>query len=85
MAIVILANLTEFAGVLAWALAQQRCYASGMGKSDRALVFGMIALGIGSGIDLNPWLSWIWPVVILLQLVTIANRLRITLKAVESC
>lgn len=87
--IVLLASLTEMVGVLGLAIAHKRCYDGPMGKSDRALVFGIDALALGLGMPPTPWLTGIWLGVIGLQLWTIANRVRTILQAtppeVEPC
>jgi CDP-diacylglycerol--glycerol-3-phosphate 3-phosphatidyltransferase len=85
LGIVILALLSELAGVLGWAIAHTRRYDGPMGKSDRAFIFGALGLGLGLGLEPGPWLTGIGLGVIILQLVTIGNRLRATLKEVQSC
>ncbi len=82
--IVLLASLTELVGVLGQAIADKRRYEGPMGKSDRAFVFGSVALVLGLGFEITHWLTGVWIGVILLQLVTIFNRIRATLKEVES-
>jgi CDP-diacylglycerol--glycerol-3-phosphate 3-phosphatidyltransferase len=48
-----------------------------MGKSDRALVFGLLGLLLGAGIAPGAWLSaFVLAIVALLLLPTIANRVR---------
>jgi CDP-diacylglycerol--glycerol-3-phosphate 3-phosphatidyltransferase len=79
--IVLLASLTELVGVLGQAIADKRCYQGPMGKSDRAFIFGSIALLLGLGFEVTHWLTGVWIGVILLQLVTIFNRIRATLRA----
>jgi CDP-diacylglycerol--glycerol-3-phosphate 3-phosphatidyltransferase len=83
VAIVLLASLTEMVGVLGQAITDKRRYEGPMGKSDRAFIFGAVALFLGLGIKVTPWLTGVWIGVILLQLVTIFNRIRATLKEVE--
>ncbi len=75
VAIVIVALLTEMIGVIAIQIGATRRYDGPMGKSDRAFVFGTLALLIGFG-----WLSSItlinsilW-IVLILTIVTIFNR-----------
>jgi CDP-diacylglycerol---glycerol-3-phosphate 3-phosphatidyltransferase len=72
--IVILAILTEIIGILGLAFTEQRQYQGPMGKSDRALVFGICGTLLGLGLDLTPWLSHLWHGTIFLQLWTIINR-----------
>jgi CDP-diacylglycerol--glycerol-3-phosphate 3-phosphatidyltransferase len=64
------------AGVLAVQVGAERRYDGPMGKSDRAFVFSVIALGLG--LDLLPpaWINILLMVVVLLLAVTIVNRCR---------
>lgn len=80
--IIILASLTEMVGVLGLAIAQKRCYDGPMGKSDRALVFGIVALALGLGTEPTPWLNGVWLAVMGLQLWTIVNRAQTILQAI---
>jgi CDP-diacylglycerol---glycerol-3-phosphate 3-phosphatidyltransferase len=72
--IVILAIITEIVGISGLAFTEQRQYQGPMGKSDRALVFGICGTLLGLGLDLTPWLSHLWHGTIFLQLWTIINR-----------
>ncbi|WP_448570826.1 CDP-alcohol phosphatidyltransferase family protein [Trichothermofontia sp.] len=83
--IVVLAIITEMVGVLAWAMVQQRSYAGPMGKSDRALVFALVALGLGLGLQPSGWLTGVWLGVVGLQVWTIVNRVRVILQEVPPC
>lgn len=83
--IVVLAIITEMTGVLAWAMVQRRSYAGPMGKSDRALVFALVALGLGLGLQPSAWLTGVWLGVISLQVWTIVNRVRVILQEVPPC
>lgn len=74
--VVLLAVISEFAGLLGAALGGERGYQGPMGKSDRALVFGLIALLIGCGIPVGPYLNGLWAVTAVLLLLTIVNRCR---------
>ena len=47
-----------------------------MGKSDRAFVFGALGLWIGAGDRLPGWAAWLMPLVAVLIVVTIVNRVR---------
>lgn len=84
VAIVLLASLMELVGVLGQAITDKRRYEGPMGKSDRAFVFGGVALLLGLGFEITHWLTGVWIGVVLLQLVTIFNRIRATLKEVAS-
>lgn len=75
-AIVFLATLTEFAGVLGVAHGNGRNYEGPMGKSDRALLFGALgALVAGFG-TLPEWTWHIQPIVCVLLVWTAVNRVR---------
>lgn len=75
-AIIFLATLTEFTGVLGVAHGNGRNYEGPMGKSDRAVLFG--ALGaLGAMLDTLP--NWIWhlqPMTCVLLIWTVVNRVR---------
>jgi CDP-diacylglycerol--glycerol-3-phosphate 3-phosphatidyltransferase len=48
-----------------------------MGKSDRALVFGVVALWRGLGWSITPWAAYLFPRLIgLLLVITVINRVR---------
>ncbi|MES2820189.1 MAG: CDP-alcohol phosphatidyltransferase family protein [Pseudomonadota bacterium] len=74
--VTLLALVSEYAGVLGPMVGASRRYDGPMGKSDRALCFGVLAAGVASG--LLP-LTWIDPALLLiaaLLLLTIYNRVR---------
>lgn len=75
-AIVVLSALSELAGVLGLMVGASRRYDGPMGKSDRAFVFGAVALLVGFGISLDAVLPWLWGAVVLLLSATIVNRVR---------
>jgi CDP-diacylglycerol--glycerol-3-phosphate 3-phosphatidyltransferase len=84
MALVLLALLSEFCGVLAVMIGASRRYDGPMGKSDRALLLGAIALWFGVG-----GVGGLWLVVILwiangLLAMTCFNRLRGALDEAQS-
>ena len=75
-AIVFLATLTEFAGVLGAVHGNGRNYEGPMGKSDRALLFGALgALVAGFG-TLPDWTWHIQPMACVLLAWTVVNRVR---------
>jgi CDP-diacylglycerol--glycerol-3-phosphate 3-phosphatidyltransferase len=47
-----------------------------MGKSDRALVFGVMALLIGCGVSTVAWINSLWLIVTALLVLTLYNRAR---------
>jgi CDP-diacylglycerol--glycerol-3-phosphate 3-phosphatidyltransferase len=75
-AVIFLATLSEFAGVLGPPIGASRRYDGPLGKSDRALVFGALACWIGVGGAMPAWLYWLMPVIWILLLVTTVNRVR---------
>lgn len=72
--IIITAIIGEMAGILSWAINGTRRYDGPMGKSDRAFVFGALALGVGFGILDTYWLNFFLHVVLVLSVYTIFNR-----------
>lgn len=73
---VFLANVAEMTSVLALASSGIRRNDGPLGKSDRALVFGVLGLLVGSGVAPDPWLAWVLALVAILLLLTIAKRMR---------
>lgn len=74
--ILLLAVLSEFGGWLGTVKSHARRNDGPMGKSDRALVFGTIALLIGCGISLAPYLNMLWWIILALLVLTTINRVR---------
>lgn len=77
---VLLAVISEMAGVLAVQIGAVRRYDGPMGKSDRAFVLGSIALILGLGVASGVWLSWVLWAVVLLVGATIINRVHSALR-----
>ena len=82
--IVILAIASEMVGVLGYEIDHQRHYEGPMGKSDRALVFGVISLILGLGIEPTIGLTFLLVGIIFLQIWTITNRIQGMLREVET-
>ena len=74
--VILLSALAEMTGILGATVGRGRRYDGPMGKSDRAAVFGAVALAAGAGVSLEPALNWIWLAVSALLALTIANRMR---------
>ncbi len=74
--IVVLAIVSEMAGVVGVQIGASRRYDGPMGKSDRAFVFGLLALLLGLGVPAGRWINLGLAVVALLTAVTIVNRSR---------
>lgn len=79
--ITILAIISEMTGVVAVQIGTARRYDGPMGKSDRAFVFGLLALLLGLGVSPVPWLFYMQGLMIFLLSVTIFNRARRALLA----
>ena len=77
---VVLAVITEMAGVVAIQIGATRRYDGPMGKSDRALVFGALALVLGLGARAGRWVAVLLWLVVALLLLTIWNRARRALR-----
>lgn len=80
--IVIAAIISEMAGVVAVQIGASRRYDGPMGKSDRAFVFGALAIGVAAGWS-GAWINWLFGAVLLLLAVTILNRCRQALAEVQ--
>lgn len=74
--LVLLAVISEYAGVMGPMIGVSRRYDGPMGKSDRAFCFGVLGAGVASG--LLP-LAWIDPILVLITALlihTLYNRVR---------
>ena len=74
--ITILAIISEMTGVVAIQIGSSRRYEGPMGKSDRAFVFGLLALLHGLGVPAGSWLLYVQFLLIVLLALTILNRAR---------
>ncbi|MEO1245284.1 MAG: CDP-alcohol phosphatidyltransferase family protein [Pseudomonadota bacterium] len=74
IAVVLLSILTEMAGVVAVQIGASRRYDGPLGKSDRAFVFGLLALLLGLGLDPGGWVNAGLAVVGILTVLTVVNR-----------
>ena len=74
--LVVLAVISEMTGVIGVQIGADRRYDGPMGKSDRAFVFGTLALLLGLGVPIEPIVPYILSGVIVLLGVTIVNRAR---------
>jgi len=77
---VVLAGITEVVWLAAAGIGAARAYQGPMGKSDRALVFGLLAFLLGVGAPAGRWLDVLIILVNVLLLYTIYNRARAALK-----
>lgn len=74
--VVILALISEYAGVLGPMVGASRRYDGPMGKSDRAFAFGVIAVGIASGLLAPIWINGALLLIAALSALTLINRVR---------
>jgi CDP-diacylglycerol--glycerol-3-phosphate 3-phosphatidyltransferase len=74
--LVILGVVVEMTGVVAVQIGASRNYAGPMGKSDRAFLFGLIALLSGSGLEPGAWSTALFATGSILSVITIINRAR---------
>jgi len=75
--VIALAIVAEYAGAMGPLAGASRRYDGPMGKSDRAFVFGALALWIGiAAPPLPAWSAWLMPMMAALLVVTIVNRVR---------
>lgn len=77
--VIVLAGMSEFAGALGATIGATRRYDGPLGKSDRAFVFGLLALYIATGAALPGWTSWLMPLLAGLTAWTITNRIRLAI------
>ena len=75
--VIVLSVISEMAGTVAVIAGASRRYDGPMGKSDRVLVFGAVALWLGLGNEIAPWAAyWFPPCISLLVALTIVNRVK---------
>ncbi len=74
--VVLLAAVSEMAGMLGPTIGAARRYDGPVGKSDRALLFGALGLWVGLGLPMPGWFAGVMPVLALLLGWTIVNRVR---------
>jgi CDP-diacylglycerol--glycerol-3-phosphate 3-phosphatidyltransferase len=82
--VIVLSILTEFAGALGPAIGAARRYDGPMGKSDRAVVFGALGLWVGCSAPMPAWLRWAVPILAILLVLTVVNRVRAGIGEAES-
>ena len=74
--VIVLAALSEMAGVVAATTGASRRYDGPMGKSDRAFVFGALALWVALAPRLPSWAGVLPWIVAALTAATVVNRVR---------
>ncbi len=75
-AVIALAGLSEFAGALGQGLGGTRRYDGPLGKSDRALVFGVLGAWVAVAAPLPALAAWLMPALAALLAWTVINRVR---------
>lgn len=73
-AVIFLATLTEFAGLAGVTVGASRRYDGPMGKSDRAVIFGVLGAWIVIDGTLPDWMFWLQPLLCLLLAATTVKR-----------
>jgi CDP-diacylglycerol--glycerol-3-phosphate 3-phosphatidyltransferase len=81
--IVLLAVISELTGVVAVQIGASRRYDGPMGKSDRALAFGILGLLLGLQLPIFRVIAPAQGIILILLLVTIVNRARGALKELK--
>jgi CDP-diacylglycerol--glycerol-3-phosphate 3-phosphatidyltransferase len=76
IAVVLLAIVSEMAGVVAVQIGASRRYDGPLGKSDRAFLFGLLGLLGGLGVAFGRWADLVLAMASLLLVITIFNRSR---------
>jgi len=74
--VVLLALVSEYAGVLGPMVSATRRYDGPMGKSDRALVFGVLGAGVASGLLPLAWIDIVLLLIAALSILTTVNRIK---------
>jgi CDP-diacylglycerol--glycerol-3-phosphate 3-phosphatidyltransferase len=74
--VTLMAIFSEYAGVLGPMVGASRRYDGPMGKSDRALVFGVLGAGVAVGWFAPLWINIVLAVVSALLVYTLTNRIR---------
>ncbi len=82
--VVISSIITEMTGIIGIQIGASRRYEGPMGKSDRAFIFGAIALALAFGLSPAPWLNGLLCIILLLTAVTSFNRARQALAEINS-
>ena len=73
--VVLFAVISEYTGVLGPMVGASRRYDGPMGKSDRAVVFGVLGAWIAIDGILPQWIFWLQPLLCLLLVVTTVKRI----------
>ncbi|MBK8285568.1 MAG: CDP-alcohol phosphatidyltransferase family protein [Ahniella sp.] len=74
--VILLAAVSEMAGVLGQVIGRSRRYDGPMGKSDRAFVFGALGLAVATTEHLPEALKWLMPILAVAIALTMVRRVR---------
>ena len=80
----VFAVLGELAGVVALALGGSRRYDGPMGKSDRALLFGVLALLLGAGVAPGAWCVILLGIGSALAVLTLFRRIKLGVMEIDN-
>lgn len=72
--VVLLAVISEYAGVLGPMVGASRRYDGPLGKSDRAFCFGVLGAGTAAGLLAPAWINGLMILLAALSLITLYNR-----------
>jgi len=81
--IVLLAVITEFVGIMGQIVGGSRRYDGPCGKSDRAFIFGLLALLLALEVPVTPYLFYLEWVIFALLSLTILNRIHKALTEIK--
>lgn len=82
--LVLAAAVVEMTGVVAMQIGASRRYDGPLGKSDRAVLFGGLALLFGLGLSAGDWTTAVLAIALAMSLLTIVKRARNALREVDA-
>ena len=81
--LVLVAALSEMAGILGQTVGASRRYDGPFGKSDRAVLIGTLGLAVALWHPLPAWVGWLIPLAVGLTAYTVVQRVRRGLQAIR--
>ncbi|MCB1800477.1 MAG: CDP-alcohol phosphatidyltransferase family protein [Gammaproteobacteria bacterium] len=82
--LVLAAAVVEMTGVVAVQIGASRRYDGPLGKSDRAVLFGGLALLFGLGLSAGDWTTIVLAIALAMSLLTVVKRARNALREVDA-
>jgi len=82
--VIFLSAVVEMTGCVALLTGASRRYDGPFGKSDRAFVFGALALAVGLGVPVQGWQQIVFPLMALLCALTVVQRVRKGLQEIQA-